>query len=562
VSTSSSAHARRDSRLHLVLLDSLRPVVSAAWNAPSFGMQTTGADVSASAPDATVSMCAPGTRVAILNDLLAWADSLKSPCVFWLNGLAGTGKSTIARTLCSRLHGKGLLGASFFISRDQPDKRDASNIVRSIAHQLAVRQHPVSDALCAKLRETPLSAARSLQEQITDFIIDPARGMQGSSSLVIVIDALDEALADFLGRPGGDFLLLLARQMLHLDGRLRLCLTSRNEITIQNMFRDLSLQAKVVVKLHDLDTAVVRGDITTFLTLSFNDIRNARAELALDGWPSSVDIDKLAELSGLLFIYAATAVRFVNNRKYSPRRRLAELLGRGQTYIATSPYAQLDGLYRQILSDAVQDSDGDESFLCQRLQTVMAVVVLAQTPLNIGSLATLSGLDPDDVGIAVYSLTSLLAESTSVVRVFHPSFPEFVIDAARCTDDRLRVVPAVDHGIIALRCLELMNQNLRYDICDLRDPTVANDDVSDLNAKLHESVQNALQYAACFWCAHLAACTSSDDSLLDVLDKFCQKHLFHWVEILSLVKSVPLAETALLRVIEWCEVRRSDASHG
>jgi hypothetical protein len=525
-------------------------------------MQTTRADVSASAPDATVSMCAPGTRVGILNDLLTWADSLKSPCVFWVNGLAGTGKSTIARSLCSRLHGKGLLGASFFISRDQPDKRDASNIVRSIAHQLAVRQHPVADTLCAKLRETPLSVARSLQEQISDFIIDPARGMQGSASLVIVIDALDEAFTDFLGRPGGDFLLLLAQQLLQLDGRLKLCLTSRNEITIQSMFRDPSLPAQAIVKLHDLDATVVRGDITTFLTLSFIHIRNARSELALDGWPSAADIDKLAELSGLLFIYAATAVRFVDNRKYSPRRRLAQLLGRGQTSIATSPYAQLDGLYRQILSDAIQDSDGDESFLCQRLQTVMAVVVLAQIPLNIDSLATLSRLDPDDAGIAVHSLTSVLADSTSVVRVFHPSFREFVIDAARCTDDRLRVAPAVDHGIIALRCLELMNQNLRYDICDLRDPSAANDNVSDLDARLHESVQNALQYAACFWCAHLAACTSSDDSLLDILDNFCQKHLFHWVETLSLLKSVPSAEAALLRVIEWCEVRRSDASHG
>jgi hypothetical protein len=403
-------------------------------------MQTTGVDVTTSVLDASASVCTPGTRVSILDDLMTWASASDSPCVFWLNGLAGTGKSTIARTLCKRLHGKGLLGGSFFISRDQPDRREASNVVRSIAHQFAVCRQSVSDALCAKLRERPLSVTRSLQEQITDFIISPARGLHGNASLIIVIDALDEAFADFLGRPGGELLLLLVRQLQQLDGRLRLCLTSRNEITIQNMFRDLSLQAEMVVKLHDLDPAVVRGDITTFLTLSFMDIRNARVELALDDWPLAADVDKLAELSGLLFIYAATAVRFVNNRNYSPRRRLAELLERGQLSSVTSPYEQLDGLYRQILSDAVRDSGGGEDLLCQRLQTVMAVVVLAEIPLDIDSLTALSGLHPDDTGISFRALTSLLAESTSVVRVFHPSFSEFVIDAVRCTEARLRVL--------------------------------------------------------------------------------------------------------------------------
>jgi hypothetical protein len=205
----------------------------------------------------TVSMCTPGTRVSILSDLLAWVGASDSPCVFWLNGLAGTGKSTIARTFCDRSNDQGLLGASFFISRDQQERRDASNMVRTIAHQLAVRWRPVSDALCATLRESPVSTARSLQEQIVDFIIIPARELPGNASFVIVIDALDEALSDFLGRPGGDLLLLLGRQLLQLSGRVRLFITSRNEIPILQMFQELSAASHKAVKLHDLDKAVV-----------------------------------------------------------------------------------------------------------------------------------------------------------------------------------------------------------------------------------------------------------------------------------------------------------------
>jgi hypothetical protein len=236
----------------LAMLDSLRPITLASWNA-------TGADESHNLP---ISMCTPGTRVSLLEDLMAWATASDSPCVFWLNGLAGTGKSTIARTLCERLDAQGLLGASFFISRDQSERRDVSNIVRSIAHQLAVRWRPVSDALCTELCEAPTSKARSLREQITDFIIIPARALPASSSFILVIDAMDEAVTDFLDRPGGDLLLLLVPQFVQLAGRVRLLITSRNEIPIQQMFRELSATPQTVntVKLHELDKVVVRDD--------------------------------------------------------------------------------------------------------------------------------------------------------------------------------------------------------------------------------------------------------------------------------------------------------------
>jgi hypothetical protein len=529
-------------------MNSLGPITSAAWNA-------TGADGAASAPDSTVSMCTPGTRVTLLEDLMAWATALESPCVFWLNGLAGTGKSTIARTLCERLDQQGLLGASFFISRDQPDRRDASNIVRSIAHQLAVQWRPVSEALCTKLYETPTSNARSLREQIADFIIVPARALPKPTSFILVLDALDEAVTDFLDRPGGDLLLLLVAQLVQLAGRVRLFITSRNEIPIQQMFRELSATPQTVntVKLHELDKVIVQDDIAIYLNHSFAVIRNTRLDLELTGWPSPAAVNVLVERSGLLFIYAATAVRFVVHRKYSPRERLDQLLGLTSN-TAKSAYSQLDRLYRQILNDAVHDPDGDEVSLCQRLQAILAMIVLAQTPLNIEALGTLSGVGLDDCRIVAGYLSSLLVDSASCVRVFHPSFPDFAVDPGRCMDSRLCVVPTVDHRLLALRCLELMNNHLHYDICGIQDPTLANDDIQDLDVRLRANVSDALRYAACFWCNHLTASGAADSSLMNALKDFCQKHLFHWVEIMSLVKHVGIAEVALLRAIEWCKV--------
>jgi hypothetical protein len=365
-------------------------------------------------------------------------------------------------------------------------------------------------------------------------------------------------VTDIFDRPGGDLLLLLVPELLQLAGRVKLLITSRNEIPIQQMFRELSATPQTVntVKLHELDKVVVQDDIAIYINHSFDGIRNTRLDLELvhGTWPPAEEIARLTELSGLLFIYAATAMRFVQNPKYHPRSRLTQLLRQGQQSAGASPYWELDALYRQILKEAVLDPSGDEAFLCQRLHAVVAVIVLAQTPLDMQALATLSDVDVEDFRIVVGQLSSLLADSTSSVRVFHPSFPDFVSDAARCKDSRLRVVPLVDHGVITLRCLVLMNQHLRYNMCGLADKTVANGEVRGLDQLLRENISDALRYAVCFWYTHLTASDSTNGSLLDTLDEFCRRYLFHWVELLSLMKQVLRAETALLEVIEWCEV--------
>jgi pantothenate kinase-related protein Tda10 len=43
--------------------------------------------------------CLSNTRVEVLREIHEWADGQDMPCIFWLNGMAGTGKSTIACTV-------------------------------------------------------------------------------------------------------------------------------------------------------------------------------------------------------------------------------------------------------------------------------------------------------------------------------------------------------------------------------------------------------------------------------------------------------------------------------
>ncbi|RMJ22820.1 WD domain, G-beta repeat protein [Aspergillus sp. HF37] len=62
--------------------------------------------------------CLPGTRAELLHQVTEWARSPQGNCLFWLNGGAGTGKSTISRTVAKTFKEANLLGASFFFKRD------------------------------------------------------------------------------------------------------------------------------------------------------------------------------------------------------------------------------------------------------------------------------------------------------------------------------------------------------------------------------------------------------------------------------------------------------------
>jgi hypothetical protein len=81
--------------------------------------------------------CLPDTRVDLLQEMYNWADGLNGQCIFWLNGLAGTGKSTIARTVARRHLEQERLGASLFFSRSGGDVSHALKFFSSVAVQLA-----------------------------------------------------------------------------------------------------------------------------------------------------------------------------------------------------------------------------------------------------------------------------------------------------------------------------------------------------------------------------------------------------------------------------------------
>ena len=134
--------------------------------------------------------CLRGTRETVLNDIESWAKDFNNSPVYWLNGLASTGKSTIAQTVSERLFADGLLGASFFCSRDFKDRSNLHFIFPTLPFQLAHKYPMFRSALVPLLRSNPDIAFESLYNQMGKLIAGPLKS--AGISTVIVIDALDE----------------------------------------------------------------------------------------------------------------------------------------------------------------------------------------------------------------------------------------------------------------------------------------------------------------------------------------------------------------------------------
>ncbi|CAF9918739.1 MAG: hypothetical protein GOMPHAMPRED_001614 [Gomphillus americanus] len=83
------------------------------------------------------STCLLGTRVDILEKIRDWITGNATKSIFWLNGMAGTGKSTIARSVAEELAQRNQLGASFSFKRGEGDHQSCKYLFTTMAFQLA-----------------------------------------------------------------------------------------------------------------------------------------------------------------------------------------------------------------------------------------------------------------------------------------------------------------------------------------------------------------------------------------------------------------------------------------
>src|SRR5258708_28541961 len=111
--------------------------------------------------------------------------------IYCVNGLAGIGKSTIARTIAEDAKNRNLLRTSFFFSRQDKGLSNAGLFIPTIAYQLA-RSYPEARSVIIKVfRHEPDIGKKAFATQFKELIIEALCKIK-SKPVIIVVDAVDE----------------------------------------------------------------------------------------------------------------------------------------------------------------------------------------------------------------------------------------------------------------------------------------------------------------------------------------------------------------------------------
>ena len=506
--------------------------------------------------------CLKGTRSDVLDEIGLWTRDFAKPPVYWLNGLAGTGKTTIAQSIAERVFADGKLGASFFCSRDFEDRSNLRFIFPTIATQLARRYPDFRSLFVPLVRSDPGVARGSLHNQLRRLIVKPLQ--ESAISTVVIIDALDECKDE----ESTSAILSVLGQLVSEIPEVKFFITGRPESRIREGFRlPLLADAADVFVLHDVRPNQIHSDIQLFFRHKFSEV--ARHKPGLDGWPTEEQLHILCERAAGLFVYAAATVKFVDKQSGNPRKQLDLLLRspkntvrEGKTKFREN--ATLDSLYTSILQGAFGDDDDPDND--PKVRSVLGAMVLAANPLSPSAIAMLLGFDTDDVFPLLSSIRSLLILQDDVhypVQPFHKSFLDFITDPDRCTNQRFHVSPPIHHSQLLIGSLDLMDRMLDKNMCKLPN-LVANSDVSDLKERIVQYIDPALQYACRSWHTHLVAGRSTSVGTLEIrpaIRLFLEKKLLFWLEVLSVLGSVRNAVDALQASTDWLEVCSDFAIH-
>ena len=130
----------------------------------------------------------------IIDAIITWASCSRDQTkVFWIYGLAGSGKITIATSVSCDLSKCGWLGASFFFSHDIHSRSKLDQTFSTIAFQMSSVDPMFTAGVCKAIREDLDVRHAAVSYRFKKLILEPLQQVADRQlPIIIVIDALDE----------------------------------------------------------------------------------------------------------------------------------------------------------------------------------------------------------------------------------------------------------------------------------------------------------------------------------------------------------------------------------
>ncbi|KAJ5337293.1 uncharacterized protein N7506_005315 [Penicillium brevicompactum] len=435
--------------------------------------------------------------------------------IYWVSGMAGTGKSTIALTLArayKRAFGMAdgsqaniTLAATFFFSRGGGDLSSASRFPATIAIQLAEVSGQLRKVIARAIEDNPRLESLGIQDQWERLIIEPLSLLfqptaTSPSTLLLIIDALDEcdSAQDI------QVIMRCLERVTHATGvRCRVFLTSRPDLTIGLGFDDSASLSRENFVLHDIERSIVDQDLKIYYR---DQLSRLKAPIPLEeSTVSEITIQKLVERSNGLFIHAATVCRFVRDGGWLAVERLTRLV---ETQKSDSAELELDRMYKTVLEysfASVTDGLNQEEVekVHQLFQRIVGAIMVSFDAMSTESLAMLLGVKWESIFTtlsAFHSVIDVPKCQHDPIRILHPTFREFLLDPSR-RGDKFQFILAKDaHGYLLTGCFACLMSQLRRNILDISKPGAKAQKVSA--GKINACISRELQYSSRYWWDH------------------------------------------------------------
>ena len=421
-----------------------------------------------------------------MDEIDLWMRDFGQPPVYWLNGLAGTGKTAIAHTVVEGMTSNDLNPSYLFCSKKFEGNFDLKCIIPELAQQLLYRCPVFAFIYLSTILSNPGIIYAPPGDQMKKLIVEPLR-ISGAST-IIVIDALDKC--DDEGAVSA--MLTSLGEFSSMIPNVKFLITSRPRPHIREGFRPLVKAGRIKISvLYEADPSLAKEDIRLYLEREFPRIRSV-FQLRND-WPSERDLRQLCERAEGLFAYARAAVAFVSSRGELQDVQLSMLLEtRENIWLEKSRESQRSvcTFYTSTLQEAFSDCKPDDY---QTVRSVLGAVVLAVRPVSPSTISTLLEFDLEDVLLCLKSIESLLIlheGNDRPVQPFHKSLGTFLTDPKLCRDEKFWVYPPAHHKDLLIGCLRLMVNGLVR-----KHPGTATDPVAS---------GDCLAYARESWHTHLA----------------------------------------------------------
>jgi len=369
--------------------------------------------------------------------------------------------------------------------------------------------------------------------------------LAGYPPLIVVVDALDECSE-------ADTIEFFLRALVHraetvLGGytSIRFILVSRPEPHIMNVINQSSAHCFVMELHRDVPRSVVMNDIRIHVEAGLQEMCTRRAWDT--EWYTRDDIDFIVSGSEVLFIYASTALKYLQGALGNPKKRL-QLIRDARNSDRSTMARPLEILYATILINLGRP-DSLESFEVNDLRRILFILTFLLSPLRIADIANILELEIDEVRECLISLSSIALipsrndEHFQPVQILHVSFTDFLLSTSQHLPRHWKLDIKYHHRQLMGRCIRILVAELKEHI--LGHKINRRTHIDDVPIHLiSSSIPPTLLYAARHWITHMRMSFPSPDDLLSsweddpTLPVFVNNFILRWLECLAWTKSL------------------------